>query len=95
MLKLGHIYGHSVTITGRAGNEDSYSMGSCCCSRNGRREEHTPLVQPNVQEATDRLEKQKKSLEEDIEKLKQQLQENRYSVKLQLASYSQILKPGI
>ena len=49
-------------------------MGSCC-SRRG--EERTPIVQPNIEEATGRLEKQKKTLEGDIEKLRQDLEETR------------------
>lgn len=52
-------------------------MGSCC-SKRGADSERTPIVQPSVEEASGRLEKQKKTLEEDIEKLRQDLEETRW-----------------
>ena len=53
-------------------------MGNCCrCLQGERGEERTPIAQPNIAEATGRLENQKKSLEGDIKKLRQELEENR------------------
>ena len=52
-------------------------MGSCYCLRRGEHSERTPIVQPSVDEASARLEKQRKTLEGDIEKLRQDLEETR------------------
>ena len=60
------------------GCQPSNTMGNCCrCLQRERGEERTPIAQPNIAEATGRLENQKKSLEGDIEKLRQELEENR------------------
>lgn len=58
-------------------------MGSsCCCAKQNDHgpNSRTPLLQsqPSVDEAKDRFEQQKKTIEEEIEKLRQQLQETRY-----------------